>query len=87
MRLPVQLQRAMAREAEAVREARGRIIAADGEKRASKALKEAANIISESPLAIQLRYLQALGQIASEKTSTIVFPIPIELVNFLRVNN
>ena len=57
-RLPEQLQRAMAAEAEASREARAKVIAADGEKRASKALREASNVIDESPSALQLRYLQ-----------------------------
>ena len=58
VRLPLQLQRAMAAEAEASREARAKVIAADGEKRASKALKEASKIIDQSPSALQLRYLQ-----------------------------
>jgi erythrocyte band 7 integral membrane protein len=83
VRLPVQLQRAMATEAEAAREARAKVIAAEGEQKASKALKEAAEVISESPIAIQLRYLQTLTQIASEKNSTIVFPIPLEMLSFL----
>ena len=59
-RLPEQLQRAMAAEAEASREARAKVIAADGEKRASRALREASNVIDESPSALQLRYLQVL---------------------------
>ena len=80
VRLPVQLQRAMATEAEAAREARAKVIAAEGEQKASKALKDAADVISESSIAIQLRYLQTLTQIASEKNSTIVFPLPIELL-------
>jgi erythrocyte band 7 integral membrane protein len=83
VRLPVQLQRAMATEAEAAREARAKVIAAEGEHKASKSLKEAAEIISMSPIAIQLRYLQTLTQIASEKNSTIVFPIPLEMLSFL----
>ena len=83
MRLPVQLQRAMATEAEAAREARAKVIAAEGEQKASKALKEAAEVISESPIAIQLRYLQTLTQIASERNSTIVFPIPLEFFSIL----
>ena len=73
------LQRAMAAEAEATREARAKVIAAEGEQRASRALKEAAEIISESPSALQLRYLQTLNSIAAEKNSTIVFPVPMEL--------
>jgi len=80
VRLPQSLQRAMAAEAEASREARAKVIAAEGEQKASKALKEASDIISESRSALQLRYLQTLAQISSEKNSTIVFPIPIELL-------
>jgi len=79
VRLPVQLQRAMATEAEAAREARAKVIAAEGEQRASKALKEAAEVIEGTPSALQLRYLQTLNSIAAEKNSTIVFPIPIEM--------
>lgn len=81
--MPVQLQRAMATEAEAAREARAKVIAAEGEQKSSKALKEAADVISESPIAIQLRYLQALTQVASEKNSTIVFPIPLEMISYI----
>ena len=73
------MQRAMAAEAEAARDARAKVIAAEGEQRASKALKEAADVISDSPAALQLRYLQTLNSIAAEKNSTIVFPIPMEL--------
>lgn len=79
VRLPVQMQRAMAAEAEAARDARAKVIAAEGEQKASRALKEAADVISESPSALQLRYLQTLSTIAAEKNSTIVFPIPMEL--------
>lgn len=75
VRLPVQLQRAMAAEAEAAREARAKVIAAEGEQRASKALKQAADIMMDSPAALQLRYLQTLSSIAGEKNSTIVFPV------------
>jgi len=81
VRLPQSLQRAMAAEAEATRDARAKVIAAEGEQKASKALKEASDIISESPAALQLRYLQTLATISSEKNSTIVFPIPIELMS------
>ena len=70
----------MAAEAEASREARAKVIAADGEMRASKALKEASMVIEQSPAALQLRYLQTLGSISAEKNSTIVFPIPLEMV-------
>ena len=77
VRLPVQLQRAMAAEAEAAREARAKVIAAEGEQNASRALKEAADVINEASGALQLRYLQTLTQISAEKNSTIVFPLPI----------
>ncbi|XP_066978432.1 band 7 protein AGAP004871-like isoform X2 [Macrobrachium rosenbergii] len=81
VRLPVQLQRAMAAEAEAAREARAKVIAAEGEQRASKALKEAAEVINESPAALQLRYMQTLNAISAEKNSTIIFPLPIDLLS------
>ncbi|XP_070176690.1 stomatin-like isoform X2 [Littorina saxatilis] len=80
VRLPVQLQRAMAAEAEASREARAKVIAAEGEQKASRALKEAADVISESPAALQLRYLQTLNSISAEKNSTIIFPLPMDLL-------
>ncbi len=83
VRLPVQMQRAMATEAEATREARAKVVAAEGEQRASVALKEAAETIHKSPVALQLRYLQTLTHIAAEKNSTIIFPIPIELLKSL----
>jgi len=83
VRLPVQMQRSMATEAEATREARAKVVAAEGEQKASVALKEAADIIIQSPMALQLRYMQTLTSIASEKNSTIIFPIPIELLRFL----
>ena len=70
----------MAAEAEASRDARAKIIAAEGEMKASRSLKEAGDIINESPIAMQLRYLQPLTQIAAERNSTIVFPIPVELL-------
>ncbi|CAF4755990.1 unnamed protein product [Rotaria sp. Silwood1] len=76
VRLPVSMQRSMAAEAEAAREARAKLIAAEGEKNASRSLKDAADVISQSPIALQLRYLQTLTQIAAEKNSTIIFPIP-----------
>ncbi|XP_069976878.1 band 7 protein AGAP004871 isoform X6 [Penaeus vannamei] len=81
VRLPVQLQRAMAAEAEAAREARAKVIAAEGEQRASRALKEAAEVINESPAALQLRYMQTLNAISAEKNSTIIFPLPIDLLS------
>lgn len=79
-RIPVQMQRAMAAEAEAMREGRAKVIAAEGEQRASRALKDASDVISESPAALQLRYLQTLATIATERNSTIVFPLPLELM-------
>jgi len=83
VRLPVQLQRAMAAEAEAAREARAKVIAAEGEHRASRSLKEAAEVINESPAALQLRYLQTLQTISAEKNSTIIFPLPIDVMSHL----
>lgn len=80
VRLPQQMQRAMATEAEAAREARAKVIAAEGEQKASQALKQAADVISKSPVALQLRYLQTLTHIAAEKNSTIIFPLPIEMM-------
>ncbi|XP_033731108.1 erythrocyte band 7 integral membrane protein-like [Pecten maximus] len=83
VRLPHQLQRAMAAEAEASRQARAKVIAAEGEQNSSRALKEASDIIAQSPAAIQLRYLQTLNVIASEKNSTIVFPLPVDIISSL----
>ncbi|XP_050501938.1 band 7 protein AGAP004871-like isoform X3 [Diabrotica virgifera virgifera] len=80
--LPQQLQRAMAAEAEASREARAKVIAAEGEMKASRALREASDVINESPVALQLRYLQTLNNISAEKNSTIVFPLPIDLISY-----
>jgi len=80
VRLPVQLQRAMAAEAEAARDARAKVISAEGEQKASRALKEAADVLNESPSALQLRYLQTLAAISAEHNSTIVFPLPMELL-------
>ncbi len=78
--LPVEMQRAMAKQAEAEREKRAKIIHADGEKQAAKELGEAAEVLSRNPTSLQLRYLQTLTEIASENNSTLVFPIPIELL-------
>jgi len=80
VRLPQQMQRAMAAEAESTRDARAKVIASEGEQKAAKALKEAADVISQSPAALQLRYLQTLNSISAEKNSTIIFPLPMELV-------
>lgn len=74
----------MAAEAEAAREARAKVIAAEGEMKASRALKEAADIMSESPASLQLRYLQTLNSISAEKNSTIIFPLPMELLNMFK---
>jgi len=78
--LPEQIQRAMGKQAEAEREKRAKVIAAEGELMASTQLLEAANKISQNPTAIQMRYLQTLTEIAVEKNSTIVFPLPMELM-------
>ncbi|XP_029625346.1 erythrocyte band 7 integral membrane protein [Salmo trutta] len=80
VKLPQQLQRAMAAEAEASREARAKVIAAEGEVNASRALKEASLVIAESPSGLQLRYLQTLNTIAAEKNSTIIFPLPMDMM-------
>jgi regulator of protease activity HflC (stomatin/prohibitin superfamily) len=78
--LPVEMQRAMARQAEAEREKRAKIIHAEGEKLAATALGEAAAAIGQNPVTLQLRYLQTLTEVASEKNSTLVFPLPIDLI-------
>jgi regulator of protease activity HflC (stomatin/prohibitin superfamily) len=78
--LPENMQRAMARQAEAERERRSKVIHAEGEFQASKKLAEAAKVISAQESALQLRYLQTLTEVAAEKNSTILFPLPIELV-------
>jgi regulator of protease activity HflC (stomatin/prohibitin superfamily) len=81
--LPPDMQRAMAKQAEAEREKRAKIVHAEGELQASEKLAAAAGVISSQPITITLRYLQTLTEIASEKNSTIVFPLPIELLNML----
>jgi len=83
--LPQTMQRAMAAQAEAERERRAKIIHADGEYQAAEKLAQAAKIISTQPASLQLRYLQTLREMTSEKTSTVVFPLPIDLVKeFMR---
>jgi regulator of protease activity HflC (stomatin/prohibitin superfamily) len=82
--LPDNMQRAMARQAEAEREKRAKIIHAAGELEASVKLAQAANVISAEPIAITLRYLQTLTEIAAEKNSTIIFPLPIEMLHLLK---
>ena len=80
--LPSTMQRAMARQAEAERERRSKVIAADGEFQASERLREAAEVMNREPMSLQLRLLQTLNEIAVERNSTIVFPIPVELLRF-----
>ncbi len=77
--LPLEMKRAMARQAEAERERRAKVIAAEGEFQASARLSEAAKVIGEYPVAIQLRYLQTLVEVAAENNSTTLFPVPIDL--------
>ncbi|KAL4219352.1 hypothetical protein ACF0H5_021932 [Mactra antiquata] len=80
VRLPYNMQRSMAAEAESAREARAKVIAAEGEMKAARALKEASDIMNESPASIQLRFLQTMNSIASEKNQTIIFPLPVDLL-------
>ena len=80
--LPDQMQRAMARQAEAERLRRAKIINAEGEFQASTKLREAADVIAQSPIALQLRLLQTMAEIATERNSTLVFPVPVELLRF-----
>jgi regulator of protease activity HflC (stomatin/prohibitin superfamily) len=82
--LPSEMQRAIMRQAEAEREKRAKIIHADGELQASTKLAQAATVIAVEPVTITLRYLQTLTEIAAEKNSTIIFPLPIELINLRR---
>jgi len=78
--LPIEMQRAMAKQAEAERERRAKVVHAEGEFQASQKLSDAARIISETPIALQLRYLQTLTEIGADKNSTIIFPLPIDLL-------
>jgi regulator of protease activity HflC (stomatin/prohibitin superfamily) len=80
--LPENMQRAMARQAEAEREKRAKIIHAQGEFEASKMLSEAAGVIATQPVALQLRYLQTLTEIGVEKNSTIIFPLPLDIIDY-----
>ncbi|MBU1023383.1 slipin family protein, partial [bacterium] len=80
LELPEGMKRAMAKQAEAERERRAKIIAAEGELQASTKLTEAAIVMGDHPIAIQLRYLQTLVEIAAEKNSTTIFPIPLDLI-------
>ncbi|HNR67448.1 MAG TPA: slipin family protein [bacterium] len=78
--LPVEMQRAMAKQAEAERERRAKIIHAEGEFQASKQLSNAAKVMDKSPKTLQLRYLQTLAEISTENNSTIIFPLPLDLI-------
>lgn len=83
--LPLEMQRAIAKQAEAERERRAKVIHAEGEFEASEKLFEAATVIAKEPIALQLRYLQTLTEVATEKNSTTIFPIPIDLLEpFMR---
>jgi regulator of protease activity HflC (stomatin/prohibitin superfamily) len=82
--IPASMQRAMARQAEAERERRAKVISAEGEFQASERLKDAAAIMSQEPITVQLRYLQTLLEIGASNNSTIVFPIPIDLLTALK---
>ena len=79
--LPENMQRAIARQAEAEREKRAKIIHAEGEFQAAEKLTQAANVISVNPTALQLRFLQTLAEIATEKNSTTIFPVPIDIIS------
>jgi regulator of protease activity HflC (stomatin/prohibitin superfamily) len=79
--LPQEMQRAMAKQAEAEREKRAKIIHADGEFQASARLAEAAGVINKEPMALQLRYLQTLTEIGVEKNTTVIFPVPIDIIS------
>ncbi len=81
--LPQTMQRAIARQAEAEREKRAKVISAEGELQASQTLADAAQVISTQPAAIQLRYLQTLIELGTEKNTTIVFPVPVDILNRL----
>lgn len=83
VRLPLQLQRAMAAEAQASREARAKILEATGEQKASSALADAAQVIYSVPMAMQLRYLQTLNSVSSKNSWTIIFPFPNEVFESL----
>lgn len=79
--LPIEMQRAMAKQAEAERERRAKVIHADGEFQASQKLADAAEVIAKQPISLQLRYLQTLTEIATEKNSTIIFPLPVDIIS------
>ena len=79
--LPQEMQRAMAKQAEAERERRAKVIHAEGEFQASQRLSDAANIISTNPTTLQLRFIQTLTEVASEQSSTIIFPVPLDIIS------
>ena len=81
--LPESMKRSMSRQAEAERERRARVISADGEYQASKKLAQAAAVMAADPAALQLRLLQTVVEVAAEKNSTLVMPVPVELLRFL----
>ena len=81
--IPTSMQRAMARQAEAERERRAKVISAEGEFQASAKLAEAASVLAKEPISVQLRYLQTLIEMSSERTSTIIVPVPIDLLTHL----
>ena len=86
--LPQEMQRAMAKQAEAERERRAKVIHAEGEFQASQKLADAAEVIGKQPMALQLRFLQSLVEVASEKNSTTIFPVPIDLLApFIKKDN
>src|SRR5690606_15946021 len=85
--LPSTMQRAMAAQAEAERERRAKIIAADGEYQASERLRDAAEVMAREPMTLQLRYLQTLSEISVENSSTVVFPIPMDLIQMFVDND
>jgi regulator of protease activity HflC (stomatin/prohibitin superfamily) len=86
--LPQEMIRAIAKQAEAERTRRAKVIHAEGEFQASQKLAEAATVLSQNPTAIQLRYLQTLTEIASDKSSTTIFPVPIDLLEpFLKIRD
>jgi len=81
--IPTSMQRAMARQAEAERERRAKVIAAEGEYQASEKLADAAQVLAEHPVSVQLRYLQTMVEMSAERTSTVFLPIPIDLLAHL----
>ena len=81
--LPIEMQRAMAKQAEAERERRGKVINAEGEFQAAAKMAEAAHVLAQEPMSLTLRYLQTLREIAAEKNSTILFPVPIDILQGL----